>query len=181
MAITIVPVSSKSPSFQDALYVRFNVFTDEQQIPADIEIDDDEDRSFHWVVYTDEPSRQPRAVENPKLAPVGTCRIVPVKEGSGEEFIHLGRMAVVKDYRRKGLSRLLMDTALEFATAYPEKVVPASEGKWDGRVNIGAQVQAMPAWVALGFVHDPTLGEWDEGGVPHRGMWKTVELETINH
>ena len=46
-------VSASAPSYMhDALAVRIEVFKFEQKCLPDLEIDEEDDRSFHWVIYT---------------------------------------------------------------------------------------------------------------------------------
>jgi len=72
--------------------IRQAVFVDEQNVPADIEIDEWDPRSVHAVVFDD----QGRAL--------GTGRLLP--DG------HIGRMAVVRDARGSGVGSVLLSTLM---------------------------------------------------------------------
>jgi len=48
---------------------------------------------------------------------------------------------------------------------------------WRGLVLIHAQKSiADKVWSRLGFVRDESLGEWEEEGIVHVGMWRRIEL-----
>ena len=82
---------------QDATAIRFEVFVDEQQVPAEIELDDMDAVCLHAVAYDDFG------------AAIGTGRLLP--DG------HIGRMAVRQPGRGTGVGgailTLLMDKARE--------------------------------------------------------------------
>ena len=47
---------------------------------------------------------------------------------------------------------------------------------WKGLVLIHAQKAITDkVWSRYGFVQDDSLGEWDEEGITHVGMWKRLE------
>ena len=138
------------PLFLSALSVRIPVFVDEQHCSAANEIDEDDPRSFHWVVYlsADKTAERPDG----KVA-AGTIRLVPVAPLAGltdtekqedekrgeqavgpkhgatemwdgkEAFVKLGRMATLKAYRNLGLGRMLVGTALEWLEGNADKVM----------------------------------------------------------
>lgn len=77
-------------TFLDAMEVRQAVFVEEQGVPLEFEVDEDDPRSCHWVVYasvnqTDAPEVrhaatgevvQPRR-SSTRSTPIGTVRLVP--------------------------------------------------------------------------------------------------------
>ena len=79
------------PAFQDAMTVREEVFVTEQGVPLENELDGDDYRSFHWVVYASvasactPPHRQHHhhhpgsggGGSSTTRIPVGTIRLVP--------------------------------------------------------------------------------------------------------
>ncbi|RJE18272.1 acetyltransferase, GNAT family, partial [Aspergillus sclerotialis] len=137
------PSPSGNPAiFNDAMVVRRRVFIEEQNIDENAEIDDDDARSWHWVLYTDSSSQingstgQENATENgdrnPK--PVAVIRLVPPPHAphevvshpekanslpkydlSHEPYVKLTRVAVLPEYRGLGLGRKVVDAALEWA------------------------------------------------------------------
>ncbi|KAL4934080.1 GNAT family N-acetyltransferase [Aspergillus undulatus] len=88
-----IPHPSTNPStFNDAMAVRLEVFVDEQKCPAEFEIDEDDARSWHWVIYDPEataPNSNPGADGEMKSLnlPVGVVRLVPPPHASHESFI----------------------------------------------------------------------------------------------
>lgn len=81
----------------DAGMIRFEVFVDEQKVPADIELDDMDALSLHAVAY------------DAAGVPVGTGRLLP--DG------HIGRMAVRKMARGGGVGGALLQALLAKARA----------------------------------------------------------------
>lgn len=123
----------------DAFIVRFNVFVDEQQVPAEIEIDDIDKIAEHIVVY----------VNN---VPVGTGRVFSL---NGQYM--LGRIAVLKEYRKQHIGSLIVKALLNKA--------------WEmgaDEVHIHAQVSALKFYYSLGFI--PYGEHFDEAGIEHVSM-----------
>ncbi|KAL3467943.1 acyl-CoA N-acyltransferase [Aspergillus heterothallicus] len=137
------PFNNPMP-FNDALAVRLEVFVDEQKCAAEFELDEDDARSWHWVIY-DENATYPGAPSTIRL-PVAVIRLVPpphaphehglghpeedggkdngeTSNGSAhakydlqhEAHIKFGRVAVLAAYRGLGLARRLMKTAMVWA------------------------------------------------------------------
>ncbi|EGE07009.1 acetyltransferase [Trichophyton equinum CBS 127.97] len=159
------------PIFNDGLQVRMTVFVDEQNCDPENEVDADDDRSWHWVVYAGDADGGCKAV--------GVVRLVPPPHGghqhqheSGKPFVKIGRLAVLPTYRGKGLARRLVEMALEWAAEHKMDV----GGGWEGLVLIHAQTDVEAMYARLGFETDKSLGQWDEEGILHVGMWKILEL-----
>jgi predicted GNAT family N-acyltransferase len=102
--------------------VRFAVFVDEQNVPAEIEIDDRDPVCAH-VLALDE-----------RDMPVGTGRIDLEKRGK------IGRVAVLASYRRAGIGAALMEALHEVAR------YNALASVW-----CNAQVSAVPFYESLGY------------------------------
>lgn len=100
---TIPSPSANHRVLNDALAVRLEVFVDEQKCAAEFEIDEDDARSWHWVVY-DTAARNPGVPDSgsdsgsgagagagsatPTLKiPVGVVRLVPPPHASHEGFV----------------------------------------------------------------------------------------------
>ncbi|GAB7360011.1 hypothetical protein MBLNU230_g7536t1 [Neophaeotheca triangularis] len=126
-----------------------------------------------------------------------------------EPYIKLGRLAVIPPFRKAGISRLLIDTALSFARQNPWEFVPRyaphtlealkqeAVGRsglslsnyslggagtvgggldlaWRGLVLVHSQLGVQKVWKRYGFEVDGGMGEWDEEGIRHVGMWRRL-------
>lgn len=79
-----------------------------------------------------------------------------------------------------GLGGRLVEAAVEWMRKREnrERVVEVVDGEgWDGWILVHAQVAARKAWEAFGFVVDESMGVWDEEGIDHVGMWRSVDLD----
>lgn len=84
-------------SFRDRLKrIRQQVFTDEQHVPRELDIDGLDDDAIHFIALN-EAGRD-----------LGTARLLPTGQ--------IGRMAVLADQRRRGIGRQLLDEAIAEAT-----------------------------------------------------------------
>ena len=122
--------------------VRREVFVDEQSVPADLERDGRDDHCIHVL-----------ALHSSK--PVGTGRIDC--EGGGK----VGRVAVVREYRRRGVGTQLMAALEQAAREHGLRSI------W-----FHAQESAIPFYEKLGYASE---GEFFmEAGIPHRTMRKSL-------
>ena len=119
------------------LRVRNRVFVEEQKVPAEIEVDEYDQQSIHFLALDQNGS------------PIGTARLLP--DG------RVGRVAVLIEWRRKGVGRALMNETLTVATQ-----------RGISRVTLHAQVSSIPFYSELGFETEGP--EFDEAGIPHRQM-----------
>lgn len=129
---------------EDAVSVRVAVFVDEQGIPREEEIDEFDDVAVHCVGYGDDG------------APVAAGRLVLV-DGYGK----IGRMAVLKQHRGRGLGARVLD-ALE------------REGAARGvrLFKLSAQLSARVFYDRAGY---EAIGSvYDEVGIPHIAMEKRI-------
>jgi predicted GNAT family N-acyltransferase len=117
--------------------VRRAVFIEEQRVPETLEWDDADAVSLHVLAY----DRQGQAV--------GTGRLLP--DG------HIGRMAVVRDWRGRGVGRAI----LEF-------LVQCGRRRGDRMLALNAQTHALGFYERSGFVAQG--GEFMDAGIPHRQM-----------
>ncbi len=123
--------------FEDLRYVRNLVFVEEQQIPTEIEFDELDRQCHHFVV------------RDAQYGPIGTARLSP--EGK------IGRMAVLKEWRRQGVGESLLRALIEKARNLGLTKVTAN-----------AQLAALSFYEKFGFTQE---GEaFIEAGIPHQAM-----------
>lgn len=194
-------------TFIDAMAVRSIVFVDEQGCSAEEELDDDDARSWHWVMYAQPPPPPSASTESngtvatpgdgeSKPVPIGVIRLVPpphaphsyeptdaTGEGPCNEdlpYIKITRVAVLPAYRGKGLSRALVDTVLDWASQHADELSSAISSKgerWDGLTLVHAQISVERLYEKMGFVTDKSMGTWVEEGIDHIAMWKRVRVD----
>jgi predicted GNAT family N-acyltransferase len=139
----VVRVVADAAARERAFDVRRCVFQDEQGVPADEEFDTDDDRAIHLIAEGDG-------------SVVGTARIV-----FHPDYAKVGRMAVLKHWRRGGVGRALLERCVDIVAARGVTLI-----------RLHAQVQALPFYEALGF--HVVSEEFEEAGIPHRRMERTV-------
>lgn len=117
--------------------IRETVFVAEQGVPLEIELDAWDERCEHAIAY------------NAAGMAVGTGRLLP--DG------HIGRMAVLRGWRGKGVGGRLLEALIERARTRGMR-----------RVALNAQTHAAPFYARFGFVvaGEPFL----EAGIPHLAM-----------
>jgi predicted GNAT family N-acyltransferase len=121
--------------------IRFNIFVGEQNVPPGIELDDKDAECMHAIAYD---------VDNKAI---GTGRLLP--DG------HIGRMAVVKDWRRRGVGAALLDALIEEARKRGHK-----------EVKVSAQLQAAEFYREHGFEAEGKV--YTEAGILHQAMHKKL-------
>lgn len=121
---------------QQLLSIRTRAFVDEQQEPADEKLDEHDTTAQHWLAYdTDKP--------------VGAIRLVNSSK--------VGRLAVLPEYRGKGVGGALMRRI----------ILDASSGGITN-LTLQAQAQTIPFYEKFGFqARGP---EFEEAGITHREM-----------
>ena len=130
---------------EDLRKVREAVFVLEQGVPAALEWDGS-DAACHHVLARDAAG-----------APIGTGRLTPDRR--------IGRMAVLPEWRGRGIGDALLLALLEQARAlgWPE-------------VSLHAQVSAEHFYVRHGFV--PQGGRFEEAGIEHQTMRRALRGAT---
>lgn len=121
---------------REAKRIRFAVFVEEQGVPAEVELDDMDTQCLHALAFEGD-------------AAVGTGRLLP--DG------HIGRMAVVKAWRGRGVGGALL-----------RRLVEAARERGDREALLSAQVHALDFYRGHGFT---AYGEvYNEAGIPHQAM-----------
>lgn len=121
--------------------VRFKVFVGEQSVPAEIELDEHDARSVHALART----REGGAVATGRLLPDG----------------HIGRMAVLREWRGKGIGGRILEAL-------------AGEAKRRGlsEAVLSAQAHAIEFYERHGFQAEGP--EYMEAGIAHRLMRRAL-------
>ncbi|KAJ5826486.1 Acyl-CoA N-acyltransferase [Penicillium robsamsonii] len=185
--------------FNDAMIIRKSVFIDEQHCTAESEIDSDDARSWHWVLYdnstaTSTPAGVIRLVPPPQaphahLTEPSAAQGAPEYDWAHEPCIKLTRVAIMPSFRGLGLGRQLVETALEWAAVHAADIdegaaqiaargqSPVTPIPWRGLVLVHAQVDVEGMYAGLGFETDHSLGRWHEEGIEHVGMFRRVVLD----
>ncbi len=120
----------------EARRIRFAVFVEEQGVPAEIELDDMDEHCVHALAFEGSEA-------------VGTGRLLP--DG------HIGRMAVLKPWRGRGVGAALL-----------RRLIEAARERGDAEVALSAQVHALGFYRAHGFIAQGDV--YDEAGIPHQAM-----------
>ena len=137
MNITSIICDYKS-NIEDICAIRFEVFVNEQNVPKELEIDGLDIEAKHVLAFVDG-------------VPIGTGRIL--SDG------HIGRVAVLKDYRGLGIGKLIMKELIKWAQDMSlEKV-------W-----LSSQWHAHSFYLDLGFVCVDEI--YKEAGIDHIKMFK---------
>ena len=95
-SIRIVPIET-AEQMREAHVIRRRVFIEEQSVPEDIELDDDDAHAFHVLAILDG-------------AAVGCGRFV----AHGDE-VKIGRMAVLANLRTHGIGRAILESLMRAA------------------------------------------------------------------
>ncbi|HTO48716.1 MAG TPA: GNAT family N-acetyltransferase [Burkholderiales bacterium] len=120
-----------------AMSVREAVFVVEQGVPAEIELDEWDPASEHALAF------------GPGGRAIGTGRLLP--DG------HIGRMAVLSDWRGRGVGSAILAALVDRAAARGMR-----------RLVLNAQTHAVPFYARHGFA---AFGdEFMEADIPHVAM-----------
>ena len=116
--------------------IRFEVFVREQRVPPEIELDAMDPLCLHAVGFIEE-----KAVATGRLLPDG----------------HIGRMAVLKAWRGRGIGSAIL-----------ERLIAAARERGDPKIALSAQVQAVEFYLAHGFQAEGEV--YEEAGIAHQAM-----------
>lgn len=133
-----------------ASHIRFTVFVDEQGVPADMELDEEDASAIHAIIFDAEHH------------PVATARLIAPGRLPGEADIpetaaRIGRMAVLAANREQGVGAFLLQNMIAAAM---------SQG-WPIQA-LHAQQYAAGFYQKAGFV---VVGQpFEEAGIAHVSM-----------
>ena len=121
--------------------LRFAIFVGEQNVPPGIELDDLDASCVHAVAYDVDGKA------------IGTGRLLP--DG------HIGRMAVVVEWRRRGIGAEILEALVNEARKRGHK-----------EVILSAQLQAAEFYRGAGFVAEGKV--FEEAGILHQKMRRAL-------
>jgi len=121
--------------------IRRKVFIEEQNVPEELEWDEFDEISQHILALDNSGN------------PIGTGRIKP----DGQ----IGRMAVLKDWRNKGVGKSILDELLKIATQLNQH-----------EIYLHAQLTAIEFYEKSGFRINSS--EFMDAGIPHKIMIKRM-------
>lgn len=121
MALEIIPVAFGTADFETCIAIRWQVFVQEQNVPAAEERDEYDATARHFLAHLDG-------------VPLGTARVVLKGDGATAK---IGRVAVLAAARGKGVGAALM------------RFIESQAGAASCELN--AQVHALKFYQALGF------------------------------
>lgn len=124
--------------------IRTAVFVAEQGVPLELEWDGEDDAAIHALA------------RDASGGAIGTARLL-----LHGRLAHIGRMAVVKPWRGKGVGTALLQAMLDEA---------ARQGADDAFLN--AQTYAVPFYEKLGFTREGD--EFLDAGIPHYRMTRRI-------
>ena len=129
--------------------LRIEVFVREQNVPLELELDekDHSENTVHIGYFSDD-----------KL--IGVARLIDLDK----DIIHIGRVAIDKDYRGKGIGRELIISCETTAKNILKREVT---------IELSAQIQAEKFYESLGYnrVNDTI---YLDAGIEHVDMRKVI-------
>lgn len=129
---------------QQAYRIRKQVFVEEQGVPAELELDAQDEQAVHWLLRRDgEPVATARLLVQSRQGKVGRVAVLPAWRGHG-----LGREVMLEIHRwgeRQGLEKISLDAQVQVIPFY-EKLGYESVG--DRFVEAGILHQRMVRWLA---------------------------------
>lgn len=140
-----VRILSWADAREDAGGVRLAVFVEEQRVPPEIELDEWDSASDHALAM-DETGRV-----------IATGRLLP--DG------HIGRMAVLQQWRGQGVGATILAALLARAVERGMKCV-----------MLNAQTHARGFYARFGFTQ--VGAEFMEAGIPHVAMERRLDART---
>ena len=126
---------------------RYKVFIEEQKIICEEELDGLDDKCIH--VFLEEEEKV-----------VAYCGIVP--KGMHYENISIGRVLVLKEFRRKGIAQEMLNKTVEYIKANFQ----------ENKIILSSQLYAKELYESVGFIVESDI--YDEAEIPHVKMYKHI-------
>lgn len=126
--------------------LRYNTFVLERNVPEELEFDGKDNQFLHFTLWDKE-------------------RIIAcLRANENGDLLHMGRFAVLKEQRKKGYGKILMEKLIEYA----------KEKGYSG-IELSAVETAVGFYEKQGFI---TVGDYYlETGVPHIYMKQEFTLK----
>lgn len=124
--------------------IRTRVFIQEQNVPEALEWDGEDAHAVH-ALACDSSGRA-----------IGTARLL-----LHHELAHIGRMAVLLEWRSRGVGRALL-----------EEIMAAAKARGASRSFLNAQITAVPFYARAGFAVEGA--EFLDAGIPHLRMTRNL-------
>jgi predicted GNAT family N-acyltransferase len=129
----------------DLIKIRTEVFMQEQQVSAADEWDGLDEQAQHFLILS------------PSGAALGCARLLHEKK-HGQSLCHIGRVAILKPFRNKGLGHDLM----RFIIGFCKTDAPVSS------IYLHAQIERRHFYETLGFTAEGN--EFMDAGISHISM-----------
>ncbi len=126
------------------LTIRKEVFIEEQKVPENEELDDFDSISFHALAYLDS-------------TPIATGRLINITES----HMKIGRMAVIKQYRKNGYGKKVLNFLEKKAIELGAK-----------KIILNSQEYVKDFYINLGYLEKGNI--FLEAGIPHIKMYKNI-------
>lgn len=122
-----IQICDSEDLYKKTLAIRFEVFVNEQQVPASEEIDEFEDKAQHIIALYNQ-------------TPVGTARFRETHFG-----IKIERVAVLKDFRNLYIGKHIMLFIMGILKNSPKLIY------------LHAQIQVVPFYNSLNFIEESNI------------------------
>ncbi len=127
--------------------IREQVFIKEQHVPIELEWDEFDQSATHLLA---------QHKQKETMLPIGTARIVFNHKGKNNSA-HIGRMAVLKAWRRMGVGSKLLQACIDECKKHHSK-----------KMILNAQTSAIPFYQKAGFSINSE--EFLDANIPHKEM-----------
>ncbi|HXZ92201.1 MAG TPA: GNAT family N-acetyltransferase [Burkholderiales bacterium] len=134
----------------EASEIRWSVFVQEQGVPRELELDERDPLCLH-ALARDETGRA-----------IGTARLLPPERHGANVVGHVGRMAVLRPWRGRGIGGALL-----------ERLIEAAAARGDTELALSAQTHALAFYRAHGFAEEGD--EFLDAGIRHRTMRRQLQ------
>ena len=131
-----------------AIAVRERVFVEEQGVPVEEELDGRDEQALHMIA----------------LAPGGGAVIGTLRLLFDGDVVKVGRVAVDRDWRGRGIAARMLDRSLAEARARGAR-----------RARLASQVDVVALYERAGFAVESDV--FEEAGIPH--VWMGRELGEV--